>query len=88
MGRGGEFVDVIGAGEDAVAAEPGGADLAAEGFAEVRRDFVAVVEHVFGEGEDCVRVEGYEVGVLAGFDGADAGGETGEVGGSGGGPLG
>ncbi len=71
-----------------LAAEPGGVDLAAEGFAEVGGDLVAVVEHVGGEGEDGVGVEGDEVGVLAGFDGADVGGEAGEACGCGGGPVG
>ena len=84
----GEFVGVVVAGEDWLAAEPGGVDFAAEGFAEVGGDLVAVVEHVGGEGEDGVGVEGYEVGVLAGFDGADVGGEAGETCGRGGGPVG
>jgi len=73
-GRGGACSPSV---EDAVASEPGGTDLAAEGFAEVGRDLVAVVEHVRGEGEECVGVEGDEVGVLAGLDGAEVGGEAG-----------
>ncbi len=64
---------VVSLGEDGLASEPGGADVAAEGFAEVGGDLVAVVEHVGGEGEGGVGIEGYEVGVLAGFDGADCG---------------
>ena len=77
LGWGGEFVGAVTAGEDGLAAEPSGVDFAAKGFAEVGRDFVAVVEHVFGEGEGGFGVEGYEVGVLAGFDAAGVGGEAG-----------
>ena len=65
--------------EDPIAAQPRGVHLAAERFAEVRGNLMAVVQHGFCKGKAGFGVEHYEVGVLARLDGADLRREPGKL---------
>lgn len=67
--------------ENGFATEIGGHDFAAEAFAEVRRDSVAIVQIGGGNGPFGVRAEDGEVGVVACRELAFAGVEAGKFGG-------
>src|SRR5277367_6030090 len=75
-------------GEDFFAAEVGGFDYASQDFAEVGRNFVAVVEAGFGDEEFRFGIEDDEVGVVAGGEAAFAGVGAGEFRRGGGHPAG